>query len=200
MKKEFNIAVGADGRGSTFEAIVDATKRGEIKGRVVLLFSNNPDCLAVKKARSLKIPVLILDPNKSKEERNETLCRVLNSYFAKIDLVCLAGYLKLIPQCLIGAFPKRIINSHPALDLVRFGGKGMYGSHVTKAVIEAGLKETGSSIHYVTEMYDDPLGIIAQTEPILILPDDTPESLLARQLPSEQKLYLEVIKKLSEGS
>lgn len=198
MKKEFYIAVGADRRGSTFEEIVNATKNGRIKGRVTLLFSNNPDSPAVEKARALNIPILILDKRLTKEIRDERLCRILRGHITKPNLICLAGYLKLIPPCLIEAFPKRIINSHPALDLLRFGGKGMYGRHVAEAVIKAGLKETGSTIHYVTEIYDDPQGIIAKTEPIPVFPKDSPESLLARQLPLEQKLYIDIIQGFSE--
>lgn len=198
MKKEFYIAIGADGKGSTFEEIVNATKDGRIKGKVVLLFSNNPNAPAVEKARASGIPILILDKRLTKETRDERLCLILKGHITKPDLICLAGYLKLIPSCLIEAFPKRIINSHPALDLLRFGGKGMYGRHVAEAVIKAGLKETGSTIHHVTEIYDDPQGIIAKTEPIPVFPEDSPESLLARQLPLEQKLYIEIIQRFSE--
>lgn len=194
--RKINIAIGADGRGSTFEEIVKATHDDTLDGRVVALFTNKKQALVVAKAASYSIPALILEKEKSKKERDGILCEFLKYHMPRIDLICLAGYLRRIPQWMIDAFPRRIINSHPALDLCRFGGKGMYGTHVTTAVIAAGLRETGSSIHIVSsgEFYDDPHSVIARTEPISIFPHDTAESLLERQLPAEQGLYLDVIR------
>lgn len=199
MARKINIAIGADGTGTTFEEIARAIRIGRLNARVVLLFSNNRNSLAVQKARNNDIPVLILDKDKTKEERGKILCNTLKNHHPKIDLICLAGYLRLIPECLVSAFPRGIINSHPALDLKRFGGKGMYGTHVTDAVIKAGLKETGSTIHFVTEIYDDPKGVIAKTKAIPVLPEDTPDSLLSRQLPQERALYIQVIKMFFDG-
>ena len=194
-----NIAIGADGRGSTFEAIIKATKSGTLDAHVVALFTNKQQAPVVAKAALYSIPFLIFKKEKSRCERDSILCEFLKYYTPRIDLICLAGYLRHIPQCVVDAFPRRIINSHPALDLHRFGGKGMYGVHVTKAVIAAGLKGTGSSIHFVSSgaFYDDPQSIIAQTSSIPVFADDTPESLLERQLPAEQALYLDVIRNLS---
>ena len=199
MKKTINIAVGADGTGTTFEEIVNATKDGRLNAAVVLLFSNNADSRAVALAREWKIPATILDTQLPKEKRDQILFEILTAYHPPIDLICLAGYLKLIPQSIVEAFPKKIVNSHPALDLTRFGGKGMYGAHVPEAIIKAGLKETGSTIHFVTKIYDDPAGIIAQTDPVPIFPQDSSESVLARQLPLERKLYIEVIKMFADN-
>lgn len=197
--KLLKIAVGADGSGTTFDEIVAATHDGRLRAKVVLLFSNKQKAPVVEKAKQLNIPVLILNGSLSKDARDQWLCAQLPAYELGIDLICLAGYLKFIPECLVRAFPHRIINSHPALDLHRFGGKGMYGMRVPEAIIKNGLHETGSTIHFVTEKYDDPAGIIAQTKPIQILPDDTPESLLGRQLPQERALYIEVIKMFSDA-
>lgn len=199
MTTKINIAVGADGKGTTFEEIVKAIQDGRLNAKIVLLFSNKDNAIAIQNAKRWNIPVLVLDQEKSKAERDKILRDALEEHRPKIDLICLAGYLKLIPVALIQAFPKRIINSHPALDLERFGGKGMYGRHVAEAVIRAGLKETGSTIHFVTAIYDDPQGTIRQTAPIPIFPEDTPESLLSRQLPQEQELYIEVIKMFAES-
>jgi len=194
--QKMNIAIGADGRGSTFEEIVKATHGNGLNARVVALFTNKKQALVVAKAVLYSIPVLILEKEKSRQDRDSTLYEFLKNHTPRIDFVCLAGYLRRIPQCVIDVFPRRIINSHPALDLYRFGGKGMYGTHVTKAVIAAGLKETGSSIHVVSsgELYDDPQSVIACTGLIPIFSHDTPESLLGRQLPAEQALYLDVIR------
>lgn len=194
------IAIGADGRGTTFEAIARAIANGKIDAIIVLLFTNNGSAPVVEKAKAFGIPVVTLGHTKNKKERDDMLSLALGSTDSKIDLICLAGYLKRIPQCVIEMFPGRIINSHPAFDLRNFGGKGMYGARVTKAVIDAGLKETGSVIHVVSEMYDDPGGIIAETPPISILSDDTPESLLYRQLSAEQALYLDVIQRFCKRS
>lgn len=189
-----NIAIGADGTGTTFEEIIRAIRNNVLNARIVLLFSNNRNALAVKRARNYGIPVLILDKDKPQEEHDAFLFHVLQNHKPRIDLICLAGYLKLIPPRIIHAFQRQIINSHPSLDLKNFGGKGMYGIRVPKAIITAGLKKTGSTIHFVSEQYDDPNGVIAQTNPLSILPSDTAETLLSRQLPFERTLYIEVIK------
>lgn len=194
------IAIGADGRGTTFEAIARAIANGKIDAIIVLLFTNNGSAPVVEKAKAFGISVAVLEGARGGKERNDMLYAAFASATGKIDLICLAGYLKRIPQCVIEMFPGRIINSHPAFDLTNFGGKGMYGARVTKAVIDAGLKETGSVIHVVSEMYDDPGGIIAETPPISILPNETPESLLHRQLPAEQALYLDVIQRFCKRS
>ena len=189
-----NIAIGADGTGTTFEEIIKAARNNELNAKIVLLFSNNGNALAVKRARKYGIPVSILNKDKSQEEHDTLLFHVLQNHNPKIDLICLTGYLKLIPPRIIHAFQRKIINSHQSLDLKKFGGKGMYGIRVPRAIIKAGLKKTGSTIHFVSKQYDDPNGVIKQTNPLTILPRDTAETLLSRQLPLERMLYIEVIK------
>jgi phosphoribosylglycinamide formyltransferase 1 len=193
MKKR--IAIGADGAGTTFEEIRKAHKARRLRNsKIVLLFTNKETCGAVEYARRHHIPIVVL--RGSGEARETQLLHALTRYFAPIDLICLAGYLRLVPQSVVDAFPRRIINSHPALDLVRFGGKGMYGTRVTAAEIEAGIKKTGSTIHFVDEEYDAG-DIILQTHPsVSILPNDTAETLLTRKLARERELYIRAIQKI----
>ena len=190
------IAIGADGSGTTFAAIVEACRAGRIPAELVLLFSNKETCGAAEKARAWNIPVVVLQG--TVVQREIQLSNVLEQDFAPLDLVCLAGYLRLIPKSVLGQFPRKILNSHPALDLMRFGGKGMFGTHVTKAELAAGLQESGSTIHVVSEEYDRGDIILQSHTLVPVLPDDTPETFLARKLPQERALYIEAIRMLLE--
>ncbi len=113
-----------------------------------------------------------------------------------VDLICLAGYMKKVPDEVIRAYHNRVLNIHPAL-LPKFGGKGMYGIHVHEAVLAAGEKETGVSIHLVDEVYDN--GRIVAQRRVPVHPDDTPESLQQRVLEIEHQLYPETVAKIASG-
>ncbi|MDT8346715.1 MAG: formyltransferase family protein, partial [Flavobacteriaceae bacterium] len=115
----------------------------------------------------------------------------LNSF--KPDLIVLAGFLWKITSGIVEAFPQKIINIHPAL-LPNFGGKGMYGMHIHRAVIERGVKETGITIHYVNEAYDE--GEVLLQKQIKVFPEDTPSTLAARVLNLEHKTYSKLIEQL----
>jgi len=110
-----------------------------------------------------------------------------------IEIILLAGYMRKVPDAVVTAFPERIINIHPAL-LPKFGGEGMYGIHVHTAVLEAGETESGATVHLVNEEYDK--GRILMQRHVPVLADDTPESLAARVLECEHKLYPEALEKL----
>jgi len=179
---KIKIAIGADGKGTTLKEIVSACKEGTLLAEVVLVFSSKEACPALDFAKEKGI--LIMTP--SQGDLFSTL------KMAQVNLICLAGYLKLIPKEIIEAFPKAILNSHPAIDLVKFGGKGMYGTNVTRAVIASGEKITGSTIHFVDEAFDT--GDIIMQSQVPVLSNDTPESLMERQLPIERQMYLEVIR------
>jgi folate-dependent phosphoribosylglycinamide formyltransferase PurN len=112
---------------------------------------------------------------------------------AGANLICLAGYLRLLPTEVLEAFPGRVLNIHPAL-LPRHGGKGMYGMRVHEAVLASGDKETGASVHFVTERYDEG-GVILQRR-CNVEPGDTPETLAARVLREEHLAYVEAIRKV----
>ena len=157
--------------------------------RVAALFSNNPNAYALKRAETCHVPALLF----SRDEFYNTgkVLEQVKSF--KPDLIVLAGFLWLVPQNLLHAFPDKIINIHPAL-LPKYGGKGMHGQHVHKAVIEAGDAQSGITIHRVNEEYDKGEFILQERCPVQ--PTDTPEELAARVLELEHRHLPEVVERL----
>jgi len=134
---------------------------------------------------------LFVDPNQftTPEELDLALAEIMQE--RDIGLICLAGYMRLVTPALIRRFPNRIMNIHPAL-LPAFGGKGMYGHRVHEAVIESGVRYTGVTVHFVDDQYDH--GPIILQKVVDVLPDDTPDSLAARVLKEEHKLYARAVR------
>lgn len=161
------IAVFASGSGTNAENIIKHFGRSEI-ARVQLLLANDPKAYALKRAGALGVKAVTFD--RADLYENGRVLKMLAD--AGIDYVVLAGFLWLVPQPLIERYRGRIINIHPAL-LPKYGGKGMYGDRVHKAVVEAGEKESGITIHHVNEVYDSGSTIAQFT--VEVLPDDTPE-------------------------
>ncbi|MBM3325796.1 MAG: phosphoribosylglycinamide formyltransferase [Calditrichaeota bacterium] len=188
-----NLAVYLSGRGSNFEAILAAIDAGSLNAKIVLVVSNNPDAQGLRTAERRGIATAVFERDKfaSGEEFAGAMLNKLNEH--KVEFIALAGYMRKIPPAVIRAYSKRIVNIHPAL-LPKFGGKGMYGHFVHEAVIAAGEKETGVTIHYVDEIYDH--GVIIAQCPVPVMPDDTPETLAQRTLAAEHKFYPEVLAKL----
>ncbi|KAJ0230976.1 Phosphoribosylglycinamide formyltransferase [Hirschfeldia incana] len=190
------LAVFVSGGGSNFKKIHEGCIRGSVKGDVVLLVTNKKDCGGAEYAKSNGIPVLIF-PKPQRESSDglspTELVDVLREY--GVDFVLLAGYLKLIPVELVKAFPKRILNIHPAL-LPAFGGKGLYGMRVHKAVLASGARYSGPTIHFVDEEYDT--GRILAQSAVRVVANDTPEELAKRVLDEEHKLYVEVVAAICE--
>jgi phosphoribosylglycinamide formyltransferase-1 len=149
-----NIIVFASGTGSNAVNITRYFQQSN-KARVVALFCNNPKAAVIEKMKALNIPVVLFDKNTFADE--VAFSALLKPY--KPDLLVLAGFLWLVPAYLVQAYPKRIINIHPAL-LPKFGGKGMYGHHVHEAVIASGENEHGITIHFVNEKYDEGEAIV----------------------------------------
>jgi phosphoribosylglycinamide formyltransferase 1 len=147
MKKR--IAIFASGSGSNAQKIMEHFKRNP-EAEVVLILTNNPQAYVLQRADNFEIPSHIF----SRHEFYETdgIIRLLKNL--QVDLIVLAGFLWLVPPTLLKAFPNKIINLHPAL-LPKFGGKGMYGDHVHKAVLAAGEDESGITIHFVNEKFDE---------------------------------------------
>lgn len=188
FKMERCIAVFASGSGSNAENIIRYFS-GSASVRISLVVSNNPDAYVVERAGLLNIPVAII----TKEEFSISeivLCK-LREY--QIDFIVLAGFLLRIPDYLIQAYPESIINIHPAL-LPRFGGKGMYGDHVHKAVVESGEKESGITVHYVNEHYD--AGAIIRQERCAVVPGDTYEDVARKVHELEYKFYPRIIEEI----
>ncbi|CAH8254107.1 unnamed protein product [Arabidopsis lyrata] len=194
--KRKKLAVFVSGGGSNFRKIHEGCSDGSVNGDVVLLVTNKKDCGGAEYARSNGIPVLVFP--KAKREPFDglspsELVDVLRKY--GVDFVLLAGYLKLIPVELVQAFPKRILNIHPAL-LPAFGGKGLYGIRVHKAVLKSGARYSGPTIHFVNEEYDT--GRILAQSAVRVIANDTPEELAKRVLHEEHKLYVEVVAAICE--
>nr|MBC8314368.1 phosphoribosylglycinamide formyltransferase [Bacteroidota bacterium] len=156
---------------------------------VRLVLSNNPDAYVLSRARQFHIPTLTF--SRPELYQSNHIMDILS--VQGIDYIVLAGFLWLIPAYILKAYPNRIVNIHPAL-LPNYGGKGMYGRRVHEAVIAGGEKESGISIHYVNEKYDD--GQIIFQAKCPVEPGDTPETLAARIHELEHKYYPEVIEKV----
>ena len=171
------------GRGSNLVALLEAL-RGSRLAEVVLVLGNRGEIVALERAREWGIAAESLRDYRDGSEWLERLQR------HRIDLVILAGYLKLVPSEVIAAFRGRILNIHPAL-LPEFGGPGMYGHHVHEAVLASGAAQSGATVHLVDEQYDR--GAILAQARVPVLPGDTPATLGARVLEAEHKLLPAVV-------
>jgi phosphoribosylglycinamide formyltransferase-1 len=186
-----NIIIFASGAGSNAKKIIEYFT-GETEMRVVLIVCNNAGAGVLKIAEDYKIPTLLIE--KENFFHGDHYLPQLKQYSA--DLVVLAGFLWKIPHALIEAYPRRIINIHPAL-LPKYGGKGMYGLRVHEAVIRAGEKESGITIHYVDGHYDN--GDIIFQARCPVKPQDTPETLAQRVHKLEHEYYVGVIEGVVKG-
>lgn len=179
----YRVAVGVSGGGSNLQALLDRLQ-GEAPARVVLVLSNRPDAGGLERARRGGVAAEVLsDP----ADASEWITRLGRR---DVDLLVLAGYLKLVPPGVVQKYAGRIVNVHPAL-LPAFGGAGMYGKRVHEAVIASGATESGPTVHLVDEVYDR--GEILAQRRVPVLPDDTPERLAARVLAAEHALLPEVV-------
>jgi phosphoribosylglycinamide formyltransferase-1 len=189
--RSLNLCIFASGRGTNLNSIIKSQKSGKICSKVALVISNNSDSGALRIARKNKIPAIHLSERlfETKEAFDTALLKLLNKH--KIDLIILAGYMKLLRPAIVRKYRNRILNIHPAL-LPMFGGPGMYGLKVHSAVIEAGCKVSGASVHIVDEIYDH--GAIVIQRVVKVKDNDKPEELQKRILKIEHKLLPEAIK------
>ena len=177
------IAVAVSGGGSNLQSLLDTLPAGG-PATVALVVSNTAKAGGLERARKAGVSAAVFaDPADGAE-----WLRILAEH--RIDLVVLAGYLKLVPAAVIAAYRGRILNIHPAL-LPEFGGAGMYGKRVHQAVLDAGRAESGCTVHVVDEVYDR--GEILAQARVPVLPGDTAESLAARVLAQEHKLLPQVV-------
>ena len=191
MSRTVNITLFASGRGSNARSILQACKDGQLDARGVLIVSNHADAGVHEVANEFGMPSVTISRDQFDDGDTFATALIQQLRDVETDLVCLAGYMRRVPPKLIRAFPQAMLNIHPAL-LPKFGGKGMYGLNVHKAVIEAGEKESGVSVHYVNEKYDEG-AVLLQRGDVPVLADDTPESLAARVLDLEHQLYPEAV-------
>ncbi len=186
------IAVFVSGRGSNLKAILDSPDLKNII-QVAFVVSDKIDCPALQLAVENNIKTIVV----GKKENQCSFSDVAEKFFAaKVELVVLAGFLKLIPEDFISAFEDRIINIHPAL-LPSFGGKGMYGINVHKAVYDSSAKVSGATVHFVDRTYDT--GTIIAQSCVDISDVDSPEDIAARVLKVEHILLPLVLKAFAEG-
>lgn len=183
-----NIAIFASGSGTNAENIIRHFQ-GNKDVNVALVVSNKPDAYVLVRAANLHVPSLTL----TREEfaGGEELARLMKE--RGIDFIVLAGFLLRVPEALIEAYPGRIVNIHPAL-LPKYGGKGMYGDRVHRAVVEAGERESGITIHLIDEQYDRGTTVFQAKCPVL--PGDTPDDVARKVHALEYAHYPEVIGQL----
>jgi phosphoribosylglycinamide formyltransferase-1 len=182
------------GRGSNLQAILDASAAGRIPARVALAVSTTPDAPALERAAAAGVEARTVDPQVPAEELDRRLAALFLE--REVELVCLTGYMRLLGDAFLRHFPQRIMNTHAAL-LPCFGGKGFYGRRVHEAVLESGTRFSGATIHFADPEYDH--GPIILQSVVPVLDHDTPDTLAARVLAEEHRLYPEAIRLFAEG-
>ena len=192
LHRKLRLAVLASGGGTNLQAIIDACKRDDLNAEVCVVISNNSDSRALQRARDEGISAYHLSSVTHPHSLDNEIRRTLEAH--DIDLVLLAGYMRLLGPATLARYRNLVLNSHPAL-LPKFGGKGMYGSRVHQAVLEARETVTGVTIHYVDERYDHG-PTLAQCE-VPVLPGDTLETLEERVKERERHFWIETLSSLS---
>lgn len=194
--EKLRLAVLISGGGSNLQALIDACKSPSFPARIALVISNVPEAPGLERARKAMIPAVTVNHKDfdSREAFEDALQSVLRQY--PVDLVCLAGFTRILTEGFVNAWVGRIINTHPSL-LPRHGGPGMHGLHVHRAVLEAGDAESGASIHYVIPECDRGPVIVQRRVPVL--PGDTPELLAARVIEQEHIAYPQAVRMIAEG-
>ncbi len=193
--KKVRIGVLASGRGSNLQAIIDAIEANRLDARIVLVLSNKQEAQALERARKHGLPDVFLDPKPfagrpdSREAYDRAVLDVLRKH--DVELVLLAGYMKIVTSVLVKAYENRMMNIHPSL-LPSFPGLD-----VQKKALEHGVKVSGCTVHFVTEGVDE--GPIIVQAAVPIVEGDTPETLAARILVAEHTIYPEAVQLYAEG-
>ncbi|KAA6313771.1 Phosphoribosylglycinamide formyltransferase [termite gut metagenome] len=186
MKK--HIAILASGSGTNAENIINYFEKNNLV-EVALIISNKENAYVLERARKLNVTTAVVP--KSDWETGEKVIALLRKY--QIDFIVLAGFLLRVPDAVLRAYPRKMINIHPAL-LPKFGGKGMYGDKVHEAVVAAREKESGITIHYINEYYDE--GQIIFQAKCEILPEDSPEDVAKKVHTLEHKHFPKIIEQV----
>jgi phosphoribosylglycinamide formyltransferase-1 len=194
MDHPIRLAVLVSGSGTTLQNLLDRIADGRLSAQVVCVVSNNPEALGLTRAVRAGVPAFVVERKNcaSRAEFGERIfahCRD-----AGADLVCMAGFLQLLP--IADDFRHRVLNIHPAL-IPAFCGKGLYGLHVHQSALEAGVKVSGCTVHFADDEYDH--GPIVLQRVVEVRDDDTPESLAARVFEQEKEAYPEAIRLFAEG-
>jgi phosphoribosylglycinamide formyltransferase 1 len=190
--KKTRIAVLVSGRGSNLQAIIDNIEKGLLSAELAVVISDQTDAHALKRARTHNIPAMLVSPKGYENKRDEYDALLVKKLRERnVDVVCLAGFMRIITPVLIRAFPNRILNIHPSL-LPAFPGL-----HVQKKALDHGVKFSGCTVHFVDEGMDTGPIIIQAVVPIL--DSDTEDSLSERILKQEHKVYSRAIQLFAEG-
>ena len=191
MSENRRLGVLISGRGSNLQAIIDAIKDGRLKATVAIVISNRPDALGLDKARAAGIETLVLPQSaySTREEYDQALVQHLQE--RQVDLVCLAGFMRLLSHVFINAFPNAVLNVHPSL-LPAFPGLD-----AQRQAWEHGVRVSGATVHLVTVDLD--AGPIVEQAAVPVHADDTPETLAARILVEEHRIYPQAIARILDG-
>ncbi len=188
------LAVLASGNGSNLQAILDAYEGGLLRNLQPVLCVADRPCKALERAAAWGLETVLLEGKHNGEKLSEALGRQLSD--RRIDIAALAGWLSIISGKLTREWTGRMVNIHPSL-LPEYGGRGMYGEQVHKAVLDAGEKQSGCTVHFVTDSIDG--GKILGQSRVKVLKNDTPDSLAARILIEEHRLYPKILADLTES-
>ncbi len=183
------ILIGPRSSGSNMAALAEACCSGALAAVVVRVIAPKSEAPGLARAKDLILPTSVLNPLGASFGQELIELAEADGW----DLICLAGYLRLLPVEVLAAYPDRILNVHPSL-LPKYGGKGMYGRHVHEAVIANREPESGCSVHLVNARYDEGRVLVQKRCPVM--PDDTPETLAARIAPMEHQAYIEAVRML----
>ena len=181
----WNLTIFASGNGSNAENIFNYFKNSDLI-RIGLVITDNPKAFVIQRCRKFSVPCLVLSQRLLSD--SDFMLGVLRDF--RTNFIVLSGYIKLVPEYIVAAFDHRIVNIHPSL-LPKHGGKGMYGMRVHQSVIDSGDKESGITVHYVVNFYDNGSAIFQAKVPVE--PGDTPESLAEKVHALEYKYYPQVI-------
>lgn len=188
MNKKLRLGVLVSGRGTNLQAIIDSINEGKLLAEIVIVISDNPKAMALERAKIANIPTAYVKPGKKSEFEREII-RILEEN--KVDLIVLAGFMRILSADFVSRFPLRIINIHPSL-LPSFPGL-----EAQRQALEYGVKITGCTVHFVNEIVDG--GPIILQEAVPVYDDDTVESLSARILEKEHKILVEAIRLFGEN-
>jgi phosphoribosylglycinamide formyltransferase-1 len=196
MAEPLRLGFLASHGGTNMQAIIDACREGRLRAEPRVVISNNSDSRALQRARNEGIAAYHLSSRQHRdpEALDRAVLEVLRRHGAEV--VCLAGYMKRLGPSTLSFYRGRVLNIHPAL-LPWFGGAGFYGQAVHEAVLAAGERESGPTVHVVDEEYDHG-PILAQTR-VPVLPGDTPETLAARVLEQEHRIYAQTLQRIATG-
>lgn len=194
MSRKARAAVFISGGGTNLQSLIDSCAGKDFPAEITFVMSSNEEAYGLERARKHSIPCRVIKRNEydSSDAFSDAILEELRKH--RVDIICLAGYMKLLPRKVVSTYRDFILNIHPAL-LPKFGGKGMYGMKVHQAVIAAGESESGPTAHLVDEIYDH--GEIVTQKKVPVLPDDTPEVLQKRVLVAEHELYPEALRILA---